>query len=183
VVSSLHTAGFLYGSATRPSPNRELGVLLLTARQRESDRIKGLALGADDCLAKPFSPPELVLRARAILRRLGAPARARGGRVSAGPVVLDNTAHRVRVDGVDVDLTATEFKLLRALLEREGRVQTRAELLETVWSAPPDTHTRTVDMHMQRLRHKLGKTGGCIETVRGTGYRFRRPRRGRGPRS
>ncbi len=137
-MSSLHTAGFLYGSATRPSPNRELGVLLLTARQRESDRIKGLALGADDCLAKPFSPPELVLRARAILRRLGAPARARGGRVSAGPVVLDNTAHRVRVDGVDVDLTATEFKLLRALLEREGRVQTRAELLETVWSAPPD---------------------------------------------
>src|SRR5881397_2050329 len=153
----------------RREETQDVGVILLTARKEEPDRIKGLALGADDYLPKPFSPQELVLRVGAVLRRLAAPA------VAAGAIVLDKTAHRVTVDGAEVELTATEFRLLRTLLEREGRVQSRAQLLETVWQAQPDIQTRTVDMHVQRLRQKLGKAGDCIETVRGAGYRFRRP--------
>jgi len=90
-------------------------------------------------------------------------------------VTVDRSAHRVTADGAEVELTATEFRLLHTLIEREGRVQSRAQLLETVWRAQPDIQTRTVDMHVQRLRHKLGKAGDYIETVRGAGYRFRRP--------
>jgi two-component system phosphate regulon response regulator PhoB len=159
----------------------DVGVLFLTTRERESDRVKSLTLGADDCLARPFSAQELVLRVGAIVRRLTAPEHATGSRLSAGPIVFDRTAHRV-VHGVDVNLTATEFKLLRALMQREGRLLSRAELLQSVWGAPADVATRTVDMHMQRLRHKLGGAGRCIETVRGAGYRFQRPhpRDGRG---
>src|SRR6266480_2871555 len=156
----------------RRDETREIGILLLTARQKEADRIRGLSLGADDYLPKPFSPPELVLRVGAVLRRLRAPAGAVGGRLSAGPIVLDTAAHRLTLDGVEVVLTATEFKLLRTLLEREGRVQSRPQLLETVWHAQPDIRTRTVDMHLQRLRRKLGPMGAWIETVRGAGYRF-----------
>ncbi len=159
----------------RREETKELGVILLTARKEEPDRIKGLSLGADDYIPKPFSPQELVLRVGAVLRRLAAPAVAAGRLVAAGPVVLDRSAHRVTVDGTEVDLTATEFKLLGTLIEREGRVQSRAQLLETVWQAQPDIQTRTVDMHVQRLRQKLGKAGDYIETVRGAGYRFRRP--------
>lgn len=159
----------------RREETRDIGVILLTARKEEPDRIKGLSLGADDYLPKPFSPQELVLRVGAVLRRLAAPAVAAGGLLAAGPIALDKTAHRVTVDGDEVELTATEFKLLRTLIEREGRVQSRAQLLETVWRAQPDIQTRTVDMHVQRLRQKLGKAGDCVETVRGAGYRFRRP--------
>src|SRR5947209_7098787 len=154
---------------------REVAILMLTARKDEPDRIRGLSLGADDYLTKPFSPQELVLRVGAVLRRLAAPAVAAGGLVTAGPITIDRSAHRVTVDAAEVELTATEFKLLRTLIEREGRVQSRAQLLETVWQAHPDIQTRTVDMHVQRLRQKLGKAGDCIETVRGAGYRFRRP--------
>jgi len=158
----------------RREETREIGVLLLTARRDEADRIRGLALGADDYILKPFSPPELVLRVGAILRRLRAPALTTGGRLSAGPILIDKMAHRVFVDGEEVNFTTTEFKLLHTLIEREGRVQSRAQLLETVWQAQPDVQTRTVDMHLQRLRRKLGAAGRCIETVRGVGYRFRR---------
>src|SRR5690242_1571934 len=157
----------------RRDETRDIGVILLTARKDEPDRIKGLSLGADDYLPKPFSPPELVLRVGAVLRRLAAPPVASGGLLTGGAVRLDRTAHRVTVDDAEVELTSTEFKLLLVLLEREGRVQSRAQLLETVWQAQPDIQTRTVDMHVQRLRQKLGKAGGCIETVRGSGYRFR----------
>jgi two-component system phosphate regulon response regulator PhoB len=158
----------------RRDETKDIGVILLTARREEPDRIKGLSLGADDYIPKPFSPQELVLRVRAVLRRLAAPAVAAGGVLNAGPILLDRTAHRVTVDGAEVELTATEFKLLSMLVEREGRVQSRAQLLETVWRAQPDIQTRTVDMHVQRLRQKLGKAGDSIETVRGAGYRFRR---------
>ena len=154
---------------------RDIGVILLTARKEEPDRIKGLSLGADDYLPKPFSPQELVLRVGAVLRRLASPAVAAGGLLTAGPVTVDRSAHRVTVDETEVELTATEFRLLHTLIEREGRVQSRAQLLESVWRAQPDIQTRTVDMHVQRLRHKLGHAGDCIETVRGAGYRFRRP--------
>jgi len=150
-------------------------VLMVTARDSVQDRVRGLDVGADDYLPKPFSPQELVLRVGAVLRRLAAPAIATGGLVTAGPIALDRGAHRVTVDAAEIELTATEFKLLRTLIEREGRVQSRAQLLETVWQAHPDIQTRTVDMHVQRLRQKLGKAGDCIETVRGAGYRFRRP--------
>ena len=161
----------------RRDETKELGVILLTARKEEPDRIRGLSLGADDYLPKPFSPQELVLRVGAVLRRLAAPAVAAGGLVTAGRIVLDRNAHRVTVDAAEIELTAIEFKLLRTLIEREGRVQSRAQLLETVRQAQPDIQTRTVDMHVQRLRQKLGTAGDCIETVRGTGYRFRRASR------
>jgi two-component system phosphate regulon response regulator PhoB len=159
----------------RREATRDVGVILLTARKEEPDRIKGLTLGADDYLAKPFSPQELVLRVGAVLRRLAAPPVAASGRIGAGPIAMDQSAHRVSVDSHDVELTATEFKLLRTLLEREGRVQSRTQLLQTVWQAQPDIQTRTVDMHVQRLRTKLGKAGDWIETVRGVGYRLREP--------
>lgn len=163
---------------------RSVAVLMLTARDGEPDRIRGLSLGADDYLAKPFSPQELVLRVGAILRRAapGAAAAAADGearRVAAadvlavGPIRIDRAALTVEVDGRRVDLTPTEYKLLMTLAERRGRVQARSHLLETVWEAAPDIQTRTVDMHVQRLRAKLGDAGELIETVRGFGYRLR----------
>jgi two-component system phosphate regulon response regulator PhoB len=149
---------------------RDVAVLMLTARKEEPDRIRGLTLGADDYLTKPFSPAELTLRVGAILRRVGG-----GGAdtLVAGPLVIDRAAHTVAVDGRQLDLTATEFKLLLTLAERRGRVQARTQLLQTVWDAAPDIQTRTVDMHVQRLRTKLGAAGDLIETVRGFGYRLK----------
>jgi two-component system phosphate regulon response regulator PhoB len=163
----------------RQDETKDIGVIVLTARKDEPDRIKGLSLGADDYLPKPFSPAELVLRVGAVLRRLAAPAVASGGLLAAGPIALDKIAHRATVNGKEVELTATEFRLLRIMMERQGRVQSRAQLLEMVWQAQPDIQTRTVDMHVQRLRQKLGAAGDAIETVRGAGYRFRAPPAGR----
>jgi two-component system phosphate regulon response regulator PhoB len=158
---------------------KEVGVILLTARREEQDRIRGLQLGADDYLTKPFSPQELVLRVDAVLRRLTAPAVVSGSTVAAGPVTIDRAAHKVSVDGQEVQLTALEYRLLVTLVERRGRVQERPQLLETVWGHQPDIQTRTVDMHVQRLRSKLGEAGDLIETVRGSGYRFRASDKGR----
>ncbi len=157
---------------------RDVGVILLTARREEPDRIKGLSLGADDYLTKPFSPAELTLRIQALLRRLAAPAVAAGSTLVASGLAIDRAAHRVTLEGQELNLTATEYKLLVTLVERRGRVQTRPQLLETVWDAQPDIQTRTVDMHVQRLRTKLGDIGDMIETVRGFGYRFRANDRG-----
>jgi two-component system phosphate regulon response regulator PhoB len=162
----------------RREETREVGVILLTARRDEVDRIRGLSLGADDYLTKPFSPPELSLRVRALLRRLGAPPVSGGSTLAAGPIAIDRSAHRATVEGQELNLTATEYKLLLTLVERRGRVQTRPQLLETVWEAQPDIQTRTVDMHVQRLRTKLGEAGKMIETVRGFGYRFKATERG-----
>ncbi|HEX8851372.1 MAG TPA: response regulator transcription factor [Gemmatimonadaceae bacterium] len=157
---------------------RDVPVLMLTARRDEEDRIRGLSLGADDYLTKPFSPQELVLRVAAILRRTGlAPSGGSGDALVIGPLRIDRGAHRVTVDGSEIDLTATEYKLLLTLAERRGRVQSRSHLLETVWEAAPDIQTRTVDMHVQRLRTKLGAAGTLIETVRGFGYRLNAPQR------
>ena len=150
---------------------RDTAVLMLTARKEEEDRIRGLALGADDYLTKPFSPQELVLRVGAILRRMTKSSRA--DVLTVGPIEIDRGEHRVRVEGNEVELTATEYKLLLLLAERRGRVQDRAKLLESVWDAAPDIQTRTVDMHVQRLRSKLGSAGDLVETVRGFGYRLR----------
>jgi two-component system phosphate regulon response regulator PhoB len=148
---------------------------MLTARKEEPDRIKGLSLGADDYLTKPFSPQELVLRVKAILRRSAATPSA-GELLTIGALTIDRAAHRVSVRGREIELTPTEYKLLLLLAERRGRVQGRAQLLETVWEAAPDIQTRTVDMHVQRLRTKLDVAGDLIETVRGFGYRLRAQR-------
>lgn len=153
--------------------SRDIAVLLLTARREEPDRIAGLSQGADDYLTKPFSPQELVLRVRAILRRLSQAQAGVPDILLVGPIHIDRAAHRVAVDGVAIDLTPTEYRLLVTLAERRGRVQARGHLLETVWEAAPDIQTRTVDMHVQRLRSKLGTAGELIETVRGFGYRLR----------
>ena len=151
---------------------RECAVLLLTARRDEPDRIRGLSLGADDYLTKPFSPQELVLRVGAILRRT-APTRPDAAQVlDVGPIRIDRASHVVTVEGSQLSLTPTEFKLLVTLAERRGRVQSRAALLQTVWEAAPDVETRTVDIHVQRLRSKLGDAGALIETVRAVGYRM-----------
>ena len=151
---------------------REIPVLMLTARREEPDRIRGLTLGADDYLTKPFSTQELVLRVGAILRRARATA-TNADAVTVGPLEIDRAHHRVTVAGRAVDLTATEFRLLLTLALRRGRVQSRAQLLEDVWDAAPDVQTRTVDMHVQRLRAKLGADLDLIETIRGFGYRLR----------
>lgn len=150
-------------------------VILLTAKREERDRIEGLALGADDYVSKPFSAHELVLRVQAVLRRTRrTPSHDTEGRtLRIGPFLVDSGAVRATVGGRDVDLTPTEFRLLQVLMERRGRVQSRQKLLELVWEVTAKITTRTVDMHVQRLRSKLGPEGEWIETVRGFGYRFR----------
>jgi two-component system phosphate regulon response regulator PhoB len=161
------------GELRRRDDTRDVGVILLTARKNEPDRIQGLSAGADDYLTKPFSPEELVLRIGAVLRRLRAPAQAGSGVLKSGPLTIDRAAHTVEVNGAAVDLTPLEYRLLLLLAERRGRVQSRPQLLEQVWDAQADIQTRTVDMHVQRLRTKLGEAGELIETVRGFGYRMR----------
>jgi two-component system, OmpR family, phosphate regulon response regulator PhoB len=158
----------------RQSALNEVPVIFLTARRDEADRVKGLELGADDYLTKPFSPRELVLRVAAVLRRSQSlPVSGSARLLRGGDLVVDLNAMTVTVASVPVDLTPTEFKLLVALLERRGRVQSRKQLLESAWDVHARIETRTVDMHVQRLRSKLGPAGDGIETVRGFGYRFR----------
>ena len=167
-------------SAIRSDPaTAQLPVLVLTARREQQDRIAGLELGADDYLTKPFSPRELVLRVDAVLRRAHGELKpvAGGGRIlREGPLRVDVAAHIVTLDGRELDLTPTEYRLLRTLMERRGRTQTRRQLLTEAWQIDANTvhhlRTRTVDMHVRRLRGKLGAAGERIETVRGFGYRF-----------
>ena len=168
-------SGFEVLQELRRTPGLEdLPVIFLTARREEVDRIRGLELGADDYITKPFSPQELVLRVGNVLRRVRAPALSGGGRtLRAATLEVDLDAKRVEVGGHEVTLTPTEFKLLVALMERRGRVQTRKQLLQAAWGVNVDIETRTVDMHVQRLRQKLGVAGDHIETSRGFGYRFR----------
>ena len=149
-----------------------LPLIMLTARGEEVDRIVGLELGADDYISKPFSPREVVLRVKAVLRR----ARHEpppGDEVRIGDLQLDVAGHLLRIDGREVDLTATEFRLLKLLMERAGRVQTRGQLLSDVWGYAEDVDSRTVDTHVRRLRRKLGAEAERIETVIGVGYRLR----------
>jgi two-component system phosphate regulon response regulator PhoB len=163
------------GAATRAIP-----VLILTAKREQDDRIRGLELGADDYLTKPFSPRELVLRVQSILRRADQTGTESGGRLlRAGPLSVDVNAHEATLDGRELNLTPTEFRLLQALLERRGRTQSRRQLLERAWDVESDVaeriQTRTVDMHVRRLRAKLGRVGDWVETVRGFGYRLKIP--------
>lgn len=162
------------------STTRSIPILVLTAKREQEDRIAGLEAGADDYLTKPFSPRELVLRCQAILRRMQETAGAAGGRVlKAGPLRMDLASHQATLDGQELSLTPTEFRLLEALLERRGRTQSRRQLLEKAWDVEAEVsdriQTRTVDMHIRRLRSKLGSGGDWVETVRGFGYRISVP--------
>jgi two-component system phosphate regulon response regulator PhoB len=155
----------------RESPElSHLPVVMLTARSDEVDRVVGFEVGADDYVTKPFSPRELLLRVRAVLRRRAAPERP--GSLEHGALQLDPERHRCYVEGSEVVLTAKEFDLLLALMSHPGRVQTRDQLLDRVWGEDIAVTARTVDTHLKRLREKLGSAGGLIETVRGVGYRF-----------
>ena len=150
---------------------RQIPIMMLTAKAEEIDRVVGLEFGADDYVTKPFSPREVVLRIKAILRRAEGPAEDES--LSAGSIVIDPARHEVSVNGKRVSLTSLEFKLLRTLMQRRGRVQTRDRLLNDVWGYESVIDTRTVDTHVRRLRKKLGKVADAIESVRGFGYRLR----------
>lgn len=146
-------------------------IVMLTAKAEEVDRIVGLELGADDYITKPFSPRELVLRIKNVLRR-SSKTEPVGTVLTMGPIVLDRERFQVTIAGKTVDFTATELKLLTLLMERRGRVQSREVLLNDVWGYESLIDTRTVDTHVRRLREKLGPAADYLETVRGFGYRF-----------
>lgn len=155
----------------RQEATRHIPIIMLTAKGEEVDRIVGLELGADDYITKPFSPRELILRVRAVLKR---------GKMddavhilNAGPVHIDADKFSVTVNGKSLDLTATEIRLLIELIKSRGRVLSRETLLDRVWGAECYVTDRTVDTHIRRLREKLGQASEYIETVRGFGYRFR----------
>ena len=151
---------------------KDIPIIFLSARGEVEDRIKGLEAGAEDYLSKPFSINELLLRISKMLKRLGAPSEPAGqSRIEIAGVVIDEDLHQLTVDGKNVLLTATEFRLLKLLMERKGRVQTRDHLLVNVWNYDTDIETRTVDTHVRRVREKLGQYAHMIETVRGVGYR------------
>jgi len=158
--------------ALKGDPNTEvIPIVMLTAKGEPKERVKGLELGADDYVTKPFSPRELVLRVQALLKRHRLVPRTEI--VEVAGIYLNKTNFEARLDGKRFDLTTTEFKLLSLMLERRGRTLTRETLLSDVWgyqNAAIDT--RTVDTHMRRLREKLGKYSGRLETIRGEGYRF-----------
>jgi two-component system phosphate regulon response regulator PhoB len=150
---------------------RKAAVIIVSAKGQEADRISGLEQGADDYVVKPFSVRELLLRVKSVLRR-GDAEEGPATVLALGDLQLDTARHQVRVKGEEVLLTALEFRLLRTLLERTDRVQTREVLLSDVWGIQAEIHTRTVDTHIKRLREKLGPAGDIIETVRGVGYKL-----------
>jgi two-component system phosphate regulon response regulator PhoB len=151
---------------------KKVPVIFLTAKAEENDRIQGLELGADDYICKPFSIKELVLRVQSITRRISEALPEEPKRLQVGQIVIEVDRHEAFVHGRKIDLTATEFKLLRLLMERRGRVQTREHLLINVWNYETEIETRTVDTHVRRLREKLGTEADWIETIRGVGYRM-----------
>jgi two-component system phosphate regulon response regulator PhoB len=149
-------------------------IIMLTARGEEIDRVVGFEVGADDYMVKPFSTRELLLRVKAVLRRTGREEVA-GKIIRVGAISIDTDRHLVSVEGTEVNLTTTEFKLLLTLAERLGRMQSRDRLLKDVWGISHIGDTRTVDTHITRLRTKLGDAGDMIKTVRGFGYKMEAP--------
>ena len=156
------------------SATKLIPIIMLTAKAEEVDRIVGLELGADDYITKPFSPRELVLRVKSVMRRADASGPI-DHTMKVGDIQVDRARFEVLIKGKQMEFTATEFKLLSLLMERRGRVQSRDTLLNDVWGYENIIDTRTVDTHIRRLREKLGKTGSCIETVRGFGYKMAGP--------
>ena len=154
---------------------KDVAILMLTAKTQLTDRVVGLKLGADDYLAKPFEPPELLARIEALLRRVKKQNLPRVARFQFGNVEVDFERSDVRKKGVPVSLTAKELELLRCLIDRRGNVVSREELLEGVWEYQPGVSSRTIDVHIAWLRQKLEDTPQSprhIHTVRGVGYRF-----------
>ncbi len=156
----------------------DTGVLMLTAKAEAEDRILGLEVGADDYVVKPFVVREVVLRVTAIANRLAErrarPTTSTGGRLDVGPISLDPVTHEVKIEGSLAQLRPLEYKLLHLLVSDPGRVFSREELLEQVWEMRGDINTRTVDVHVRRLRVSLGTAADVIETVHGFGYRAKR---------
>ena len=147
-------------------------IIFLTARGEVEDRIKGLESGGDDYISKPFNTKELMLRVANILNRNQSGGSVNNkNRIQIAGVVLDDSLHELTVDGEVVILTATEFRLLKLLMLRKNRVQTRENLLVNVWNYDTDIETRTVDTHVRRVREKLGPYANMIETIRGVGYK------------
>lgn len=155
----------------KESATAQIPIIMLTAKAEEIDRIVGLELGADDYITKPFSPRELILRVKSVLRRVSA-AGEPSDHLALGEIKVDRSRYEVLVKGQPIEFTATEFKLLALLMERRGRVQSRDTLLNDVWGYESLIDTRTVDTHIRRLREKLGEEADCIETIRGFGYRI-----------
>tara|TARA_Y200000002_G_scaffold53938_1_gene39399 strand:- start:277 stop:975 length:699 start_codon:yes stop_codon:yes gene_type:complete len=155
---------------------KHIPVIILTAKTEEVDRVVGFELGADDYVTKPFSVRELILRVKAILKRGTSSTRQENddSNIEAGDLRMNLDAHQVFISDEEIALTSLEFRLLKHLLDRRGRVQTRDQLLEEVWGYSSDVTTRTVDTHIKRLREKLLGVGNCIQTIRGVGYRFAR---------
>ncbi|MEI6756892.1 MAG: response regulator transcription factor [Chlorobium sp.] len=151
---------------------KDLPIIMLTARGEEIDRILGFELGIDDYVVKPFSPRELNLRVRAILKRDRRQGQRTQELLTAGNLKVDLTRHIITLEGKELLLTLMEFKLLVALLKRKGDAQSREMLLSDVWDVDRTINTRTIDTHITRLREKLGETGRMIKTVRGYGYKF-----------
>lgn len=159
--------------AIRSNPSiQSTPILMLTARAEEMDRVVGFELGADDYVTKPFSPRELVLRVKAILKRKQS-SQEEQKIIRIGDLLIDIERHQVSIQNKAIRLTSTEFKLLHELASRRGRIQTRENLLNKVWGYTYEGYARTVDTHIRRLREKLGSLGEWIETIRGVGYRFR----------
>lgn len=148
---------------------RKLPVAMLTAKNSEYDRVLGLDIGADDFISKPFGMMELLARIRALLRRT---ERTEDDTLRCGALAVSPARHSVEVDGTEVVLTHKEFQLLQILLEHKGRVVTRETLMDQVWGLGAERENRTLDVHIRTLRTKLREAGGCVETVRGVGYRI-----------
>ena len=155
----------------RDARTAAIPIIMLTARAEDADHVAGLEVGADDYVTKPFSPRVLVAHIRALLRRAAEPVTT-AEVITAGAIRIDSGRHEILVDGAPVALTATEFKILRFLASRPGRVRTRLEIVENV-SGDVAVLERTVDAHLTALRRKLGSAGELVETVRGVGYRLR----------
>ncbi len=173
--------GFAVCRALRGDPRTAaVPILMLTARAQESDRVAGLELGADDYVTKPFSPRELAARVAALLRRVERHAPV-GRPLTYGPIAIDLDRHVVTVDGREVTLTAKEFLLLRYFVERAGRVLSRHQLLTAVWGYQYTGGTRTVDVHVRRLREKIPLLVDAIQTVKQFGYKLREPAPAAGP--
>mgnify|MGYP003300909215 FL=1 len=149
----------------------DTSIIMLTAKSEEVDRIVGFELGADDYVTKPFSIRELILRVKVLIKK-HTTTEHKDTSISLGSIYMNLDAHEVKINQQDIILTALEFKLLRHLLQRKGRVQTRDQLLGDVWGYSSEVTTRTVDTHIKRLREKLGVVADYIQTIRGVGYKF-----------
>ena len=149
-------------------------IIILTAKDDEVDKVVGFELGADDYVTKPFSVRELILRIKAVLKRGDRKQENLEVQRQFGDLLIDVDSHEVFVNDQSITLTALEFKLLRQLVDRRGRVQSRDQLLSDVWGYSADVTTRTVDTHIKRLREKLGSMGKYVQTIRGVGYKFTR---------